>query len=441
MSGKIGFWSVFELVTISQIGSGLMLPANLAAYGHFSLVGWIMSSVGAVLLAVMFALLCTRFPRTGGPHAYVQEAFGRTASYFTGWTYWVISWVSTSAIIISAVGYILPLIGSHSHYLNLALEIIIVAVITTINLRGVYSAGNARFIWIVFKMIPLLLVPICALFFFDKSNFTVVTVSTEDTSSLFNSVMLLTFWGFIGFEAATAAAADVKDLRKTIPRALIFGTIFVAIVYFISSLGIMGAIPADELINSAAPYSDTAKLIFGGKWHLIVSFIACIVCITAVNAWTLASGQIALGLAQDRLLPKQFGLCNKHGAPVFALILSGVGTIPLLILTHHESLAEKVNTVIDMSVTAFLFVYIISCLAYLKLLVTPKRKEPLWKWLCGVVSLCFCLWIVFSTPLKTIGVATIFVLSGLPIYLLQRMNSKSTQPSDDSQTPYISETP
>ena len=439
MSGKIGFWSVFELVTISQIGSGLMLPANLAAFGHITLYGWVLSSLGAILLAIMFTQLCMRFPRTGGPHAYVQEAFGSSASYFTGWTYWVISWVSTSAIVISAVGYIIPILGEQSHYVTLSLEMIIVLAVTAINLRGVYRAGNAKFIWIAVKMIPLLLVPIVALFFFDKSNFVTVDTTIEDTGSLLNSVMLLTFWGFIGFETATAAAGDVQDLRKTIPRALILGTLFVACVYFLSSLGIMGVIPGNELSNSVAPYTDTAKILFGGNWHLLVSFIACIVCITAVNAWTLASGQIAVGIADDGLLPKIFAKRNKDGAPVFALIISCIGTIPLLVLTHHESLAEKVNTIIDLSVTAFLFVYVISCIAYLKLLVTPKRKEPLWKWLCGIVSLGFCLWIIFSTPLKTVLIASLFVLSGLPIYLWRRHKLKGTIGSDDSETPYIPE--
>ncbi len=433
MSGKIGFWSVFELVTVSQIGSGLMLPAVLAPYGQLSLMGWVVSSMGAIMLAVMFTLLCLRYPRTGGPHAYVQEAFGSSASFFTGWTYWVISWISTTAIIISAVGYLIPLIGIHSPYLNLGLEILIMVMITAINLKGVYRAGNARFILIAIKMVPLLLVPIAALFFFDKSNFSQVDTTSEEVSTIFNSVMLLTFWGFIGFESATAAAQDVKDLSRTIPKALILGTLFVAAVYFISSLGIMGVIPGHVLMNSAAPYTDTAQIIFGGKWHLLISLIACIVCISAVNAWTLASGQIALGITQDGLMPKFFAKQNKHGAPVFALVLSCIGTIPLLVFTLHASLAETVNTIIDLSVTAFLFVYVISCLSYLKLLWTQKRQHALWKWLCGIFSLGFCVWIIGSTPITTILIASLFVLSGLPIYLLRRHKLRSHDRSGDLQ--------
>ncbi len=74
MSNKIGFWAVFAFVTGSQIGSGVfMLPANLAGYGIFSLVGWAISGVGAIALCLVFASLCAKFPETGGPHTYVKH--------------------------------------------------------------------------------------------------------------------------------------------------------------------------------------------------------------------------------------------------------------------------------------------------------------------------------------------------------------------------------
>lgn len=428
MANKIGFWSVFELVTISQIGSGLMLPATLAAYGSLSLVGWGISSVGAILLAIVFSKLCVWFPRTGGPHVYVKEAFGSSAAFFTGWTYWVISWVSTIAIIISAVGYLTPLIGEHSSLFNFLLELLILCTVTTFNLRGVSAAGNTKFVITALKLIPLLLVPIAALFYFDKSNLAVINVATDDLSSNLNNVILLTLWGFIGFESATAAVGEIDNPAKTIPCALILGTLVVSIIYFISSLGIMGVIPGAELMNSSSPYADTINILFGGKWHLVISVIATVVCLGAVNAWTLASGQIAIGITQDGLMPRFFALKNRHGAPVSALLFSCLGTIPLLWLTQHESLVEKVNTVIDFSVVSFLFVYIITCLAFLKLLWSKKHTVPLWYWVGGVASLGFCCWVISATPVKIILLSSLFVLSGLPIYLIRR--SKMKDPMD-----------
>ncbi len=429
MSNKIGFWSVFGLVTVSQIGSGLMLPAILAPYGTLSLIGWILSGLGATFLAIMFSQLCVRFPRTGGPHVYVQEAFGSCAAFFTGWTYWVISWVSTIAIITSAVGYLIPLIGEHSPIFNLSLEIFIVLAITAINMHGVYRAGKSRFILVALKMIPLLVVPVIALFFFDSKNFTVFNTATDNISGPLNNVVLLTFWGFIGFESATAAVGEVARPEKTIPRAIILGTLFVALMYFISSLGIMGVIPGHVLMNSQAPYTDTILHLFGGYWHVIVSLIACLVCIAAVNAWTLASGQIAVGITQDGLMPKFFARKNRHGAPIFALVISCAATLPLLILTHHENLAQKVSTIIDFSVVSFLFVYIISCLSFLKIIWLQRKKEPLWLWGCGIASLGFCIWIICFTPIKILVISSLFVFSGLPIYLLFRNKAKYSNPT------------
>lgn len=123
-SRTIGFWPVFALVTGSQIGSGVfMLPATLAQFGLFSLVGWIISGIGAIALSLVFAQLCTWLPRTGGPHVYVKEAFGESAAFFTGWTYWIISWVSTTVVVIASIGYLLPLIGETSTTTTVLLEI------------------------------------------------------------------------------------------------------------------------------------------------------------------------------------------------------------------------------------------------------------------------------------------------------------------------------
>ena len=147
MSKKMGFWSVFAIVTGSQIGSGVfMLPASLAPYGKFSIYGWLISAIGAICLSLVFSGLCQRFPRTGGPHAYAKAMFGYTAAFFTGWTYWVISWVSTTAVIIASISYLSPFIGSPSPFVYLLLELVLLISITYLNLKGVKAAGKAEFV-------------------------------------------------------------------------------------------------------------------------------------------------------------------------------------------------------------------------------------------------------------------------------------------------------
>jgi APA family basic amino acid/polyamine antiporter len=421
MSRKIGFWSVFALVTGSQIGSGVfMLPANLAPFGILSLLGWVISGFGAIALALVFASLCAHFPKTGGPHAYVKEAFGTSASFFTGWTYWTISWVSTTAVIVATVGYLTPIIGQHSSNVYLALEMLLLIAITGLNLKGVAIAGRAEFILTFLKFIPLLILPVVAMFYFDMSSFMIEeSVKNSSTTHSLAQVTLLTLWGFIGLESATTPAGSVENPSKTIPRAIVFGTTCVAFLYFINSVGIMGLIPGDVLMHSKAPYVDATQCIFSGHWHLGVSVIAAVVCIGTLNAWVLSSGQIALGLAEDKLIPSVFAKKNGNGAPLWALLASSIGIFPLLILTANDSLAGQISSIIDFSVVAFLFVYLICGFSFFKLMI-QKNELSYFSLFYGLIACGFCCWIIYETPLKTLLVAGLFTASGLPIYLWRK---------------------
>ncbi len=426
MSSKLGFWSVFALVTGSQIGSGvLMLPSNLAPFGLLSLVGWLISGLGAVMLAMVFANLCSRFPRTGGPHVFVKETFGKNAAFFTGWTYWIISWVSTPVVLTASVGYLTPLLGNPSPLFKVILEMSLLFIITAINIRGVQTAGRAEFILTLLKIIPLLIVPIAAFSLFDVKHFTAVDTNVETISSSLGQVVLLTLWGFIGLESATTPAGSIENPGKTIPRAVVLGTICVALLYFVNSLGIMGAMPGNVLAHSTAPYADTARLLVAGNWHLLVSLIAAIVCIGTLNAWMLASGQIALGVAEDGLMPAFIAKKNRFGAPYISLVISCLGILPLLLLTMNESLAKQISIIIDFSVTAFLYVYIICCLASLKILFT--QRGSVWQWVYTLGALSFCCWIIYETPVKTLLIASLFVISGIPFYFLQRKKAQGNE--------------
>jgi APA family basic amino acid/polyamine antiporter len=415
---KMGFWAVFALVTGSQIGSGVfMLPAALAPYGLYSLAGWAISGLGAIALALVFGWLCAQFPQTGGPHVYVKHAFGSVAAFFTGWTYWVISWVSTTAVIVACIGYLTPLIGQHSVYVYLALEIALLLAVTALNVRGVTAAGRAEFFLTLLKFIPLIVVPFIALFYFDSSNFVVAAnVDALPFSRILGSVTLLTLWGFIGLESATTPAGSVENPSKTIPQAIVWGTLCVALLYIFNCLGIMGLIPGPELALSKAPYVDAAQHMFGGNWHLLLSAAACLVCVGTLNAWILTSGQIALGLAQDSLMPRFFGTKNSNDAPVWALIISSLGILPLLFLTASESIAQQIAALVDISVIAFLFVYIVCCCSLLKVLAVQRVRARGYQALVTIIALAFCVWIIYETPLQVLGIASLFVASGVPMY-------------------------
>ncbi|MGL9725754.1 MAG: APC family permease [Wolbachia sp.] len=426
MSNKIGFLAVFALVISSQIGSGVfMLPISLTPYGAYSLISWMISGAGAVSLALVFATLCAKFPETGGPHIYVKHTFGSTAAFFVGWTYWVISWISTTVLIVVGVGYLTPFFHENIQSMRLLLELLLFTVIMLVNLRGIDTAGRIEFLLTVIKIIVLLAIPVAALFFFNINNFIISEeILSLTTSQILARSTLLTLWCFIGLELATAPAGSVDNPAKTIPKAVVLGTICAAVIYFINNFAIMGLINGNDLVNSRAPYVDAIKIMFSGNWHLIISIIAFIFCIASLNAWVLSSGQVAFGLAEDKLMPQFFAKRNKHGAPFWGIIISSVGTTILLILTSNNNFAQQITSIIDFSVISFLFVYLACSLAFLKVIIKEKNY---YKLLIGIIATTFCCWVISETPINTSLIASLFTASGIPIYLLWYRKTSAQQ--------------
>ncbi|MDP1607953.1 MAG: amino acid permease [Chlamydiales bacterium] len=432
---KMGFWAVTSLVAGSQIGTGIfLLPSSMAPFGAAGLSSWLITATGAMLLAFVFARLSANIPKAGGPHAFIESAFGRTFGFFSAWTYWVISWLSTPMVVISVVTYLTPVLGELSPLVHLAVELTILFFITGLNLLGVRSAGRVEFVFTVLKLLPLLLVPLGGLFFLNKSHFIPFNPTSDSTIGVMNAAALLTLWGFIGVESATAPVEAVDNPRKTVPRAIIVGTLIVALVYIFSSIVIMGVVPADRLAESKAPFADAAQIIFGGNWYMVISIAASIVCLGTLNAWMLTSGQIALGAAYDGHLPRFFSRTNASGAPKWGLLISSLGMIPVLLATMNRDLVSQVHLMIDVSVTAFLFIYTLSILSYLKLFWKNRQTGSLsmGTLALGGSALLFCGWALYSSGLKMVALASLIALAGLPVYWRKsrrRSEEKSLSPN------------
>lgn len=422
LSRTIGFWTLVSIVVSSQVGSGIfMLPASLSVYGSISVLSWVFTGFGAILLALVFAELSRRFPKTGGPHTFVQEAFGKHPAFFIAWSYWVISWLSTTVVIIAAIGYLGALFGGFNTITNLILEIALLSFFTIINLRGLKSSGITEVIFTILKVIPLLLLPICCMMYFQVDYFKYSSSSTTNTLQTLSAAALTTFWGFIGIESATAPAESVVTPNKTIPRAIIVGTIIAALIYLICSIAIMGVVPPQELSTSSAPFADAAKIVFGGDWYYLISFAAAIVCCGTLNAWILVSGQIALGAAKDNLFPKIFATTNSNGAPSFAILLSSIGMIPALFFSFNDDLVSQFTKLIDMSVSVFLITYIVCTVSLIKILLRENNKKHYI--FISIIALIFCLWALFSSGLDILLFALFIFLTGVPIYWIKIKNS------------------
>lgn len=411
-SEKMGFGSVLAIVLGSQIGSAIfMLPAAMAPYGMFGITGWFWAGLGAMTLAFVFAELCNKFPRTGGPYVFIKEVFGKLPGFFTGWTYWLISWVSTTVVVIASVGYLQPFIGDKSADTYLYAELILLLILTIINCVSVQLSGLLESFLTLLKFVHFVAVPALLFMNFDLNNISIASdLQAKSSFEMTSAVIALAFWGFIGVECATAPADAVENPKKNIPRAIIIGTLCVVIIYLVNSAAVMGIVPSAKLAQSSAPYVDAIYMAVGKNSSLIISIVASVVCIGTVNAWILSSAQIALGLAEDNMMPKIFAKKNKRGAPYFSVIISNIGMVPILFLTKNASIAAQIAYIIDFSVISFFFVYLACNLALLKLSLKENQLRGV---LTSSISTIFCFFMILQSSLQSILISLAFVVSGV----------------------------
>lgn len=423
MKNKTGFWSVLALVMGSQVGTGaFMVPACLAPFGFGGLQGWLVSGTGAVLLALVFARLCCAFPRTGGPHVFAEAVFGRFAGFVTGWTYWMVSWISTAAVISTMAGFLLPLVGPLSPGGVVMLEWGLLLSFLLVNLRGIVFSGRVELFLSACKVFVFLVIPLVALAFFDPAHAGTRPVQ-DGTLETPATLTMLTLWCFVGLEAGTTPAGSVERPHITIPRAVVWGTLGVALLYILNSFCMIGALPWQTLASSSAPYADLARMVLGEKGGLVVSALGAFVCMGTMNAWILVSGQVGLGLAEGAFFPTWFSRTNRYGAPYVSLLLSSVGLFPLLLLTARPRLADQVLMIVDVSTAALLWVYGLCACAWL-VCWWRDASRTVRGGIAGGGALLFCIWLLVCVDKTVLLQATLLPLAGCLIRAVYARRTK-----------------
>lgn len=264
----LGLLACTALVVGNMIGSGVfLLPASLAAFGPISLAGWVVTSAGALVLAIIFGRLSRIVTRTGGPYAYTEEGYGEFAGFLIAWGYWIALWTGNAAVAVALagyMGYLFEPVGA-SDTASLGVALVAIWTLTLINVRGVKEAGVVQIVTTALKLIPLVLIGTIGFLWIDPANFTPVNTSGQSDLAAISAAAALTLWAYLGLESATVPSGNVIEPEKTIPRATILGVLIAAAVYISVTTVAIGVVPAADLAASAAPLAFAASVMWGAS--------------------------------------------------------------------------------------------------------------------------------------------------------------------------------
>jgi basic amino acid/polyamine antiporter, APA family len=444
----LGLPASSALVVGSVIGTGVFgLPSALAMFGPISLVAFILVSIGSLALAVVFGRLASRIPGSGGPYLYARAAFGDFAGFLNAWSYWVTAWAGNAAIVVALVGYVEVFANTgHNVFWSIVIGIVCLWIPVAINLFGLRSMGGAQTIFTILKIVPLAFIAVVGLFFIKAANFGAFNSSGTNGWAALGGASAIALFAFLGIETASVAAGRVRNPKKNVSRATVYGTIVCALVYILGTFAVFGTVANKALRTSTAPFSDAANAIFGG--HVAGDLIAVAAIISGIGCligWTFIVGEMPHAAAKDNMFPRVFAR-EHRGMPIFGIIASTV-LASLLMIVAYTSFVTVFTTVVLLTVFTSVIPYMFSAGAQTFWLIS-RRRTMSWGHYAkdltiAIVALAFTFWALAGSGAQACFYGVFAFLLGVPLYIWLRVSrpNKGSVDGQISGSPALDVTP
>jgi len=399
-----------------------MLPANLAQIGSISIWGWVLTTVGALALALVFSILGMQNPKAGGPYAYVKEGYGDYLGFQTVYIYWLAAWIGNIAIALVSVGYLSYFFPAlKDPWWACLAAIALVWFFTVANAYGPKIVGKLQMFTTTAMLIPVLGISVIGWWWFSPEMFAgAYNVSGHSNFTAISSAASLTLWAFIGVESASVSAGVVKNPRRNIPLATLLGVILAAIGYICSTTVIMGIIPNSELALSSSPFALVALRIIGPIGGGLVGVCAILACFGTLAGWTLLVAQSAKAAADDALFPIIFSKVNKRNVPFAGLALIAVVMTFILLATISPTLNKQFQLISLVTVFLVLLPYLYSAGAFIMITYRAnfRRLRAVMLMIIAFIALIYSFWAIIGAGADIVYYGTLTVLTSILIYFI-----------------------
>lgn len=430
---ELGLTIAIALVFSNIIGAGIfVIPSQLAQVtgAGASISAWVLTGVGAIILALSFANLGSKMPVSGGVVEYSRKSFGSFMGFMTAWLYWNGCWIGNATLFIVILKYlsaVFPILSNPLY--GFILSSAIIWLFTYLNIKGAKSAGTVGSILILLKIIILILFIILASGVFDVKNIGPLFPQGGGIKTI-PMAAAVTFWAFEGVEIATVASGEIKNPKRNVKISTILGISLALFFYVVISILSIGGMSREALANSPDPLSYIMAMVLGQKSLLYINIgIALSICGSSI-LWLLATGRAAYAAGKDNLFPAMFAKVHKkHGTPYVALIIGAILINLLLVLNFFKGLNGAYNFIVLLSTLSYLPVYAVSTLAEIMLVIDFKNKSLGKKILLLIrpsLGFIFCVWAIYASGAQTVLYGFLLIMIGIPIYAYMKKKHNLT---------------
>lgn len=433
----IGWFTASCVLVSNVVGTGIFTTTGFMArdLGHPGLILfiWLMGGLIALAGALSYSELGTALPVSGGEYVYLYRAYGPFIGFLSGWTSFTVGFsAAIAAGAMSFAAYLNQLLvfdgdqGLRSTVIALAL----LWSITAFHLAGKGAGGLLQRTLTVLNIGAILLL-MAAGVMGGKGDWAHLSQSdAQATPSIGLSIVSLIFalYAYSGWNAAVYLAGEITEPARTIPRALISGTVFVTLLYLGLNVFYFYALSVTDLARPPLlpVASKVAVALLGSDAARFVTILLCLLITGAISAMVWAGPRVYYAMAKDGLIPAYFCRTSAtHDAPVNAILLQSLWASILILSGSFKQLVIYSGTVLTL----------FSALAVEAVLIL-RRKEPdlprpyrtplypFVPWFFILMSMAIIWNAVSERPVEAgLGLAT--VLTGPPLYFIWQRFSET----------------
>ncbi|CUU24114.1 putative APC family transporter [Duffyella gerundensis] len=433
---KLGLTALTALVLSSMLGAGVFsLPQNMAAVASPAalLIGWAITGVGIVMLAMAMLLLTRIKPELdGGIFSYARAGFGEVMGFCSAWGYWlcaVIANVSYLVIVFSAFSFFTDtpdrvIFGDGNTWQSMIGASVLLWLVHWLVLRGVQTAAGINLLATLGKLVPLAVFVVLAIAAFNLDKFRLDFTGIELGQPVWQQVkqtMLITLWVFIGVEGAVVVSSRASN-KRDVGRATMLAVLAALVVYLLVTMLSLGIIPRAELAEMRNPsMGGLMALLLGGGGHVLIAVGLLISVCGAYLSWTIMAAEVPFIAAQQGAFPRSLSKQNARQAPAASLWLTN-GSVQicliLIALTHADY-----NTLLTIASEMILVPYLLVGL-YLWKVAAGKPKVLF----VAAGATIYGLWLLYASGPMHLLMSVVLYAPGLLLFLFARRGGRGTSP-------------
>ncbi|MCX7711264.1 MAG: amino acid permease [Clostridia bacterium] len=423
----------FELTMLgvgAVIGTGIFVLTGVAAAkysGPALVISFIISGLACIFAGLCYAEFAAMVPVAGSAYTYGYAALGEIWAWIIGWDLILEYTVANAAVAIGWSGYIVSLLNSAGIHLPAFLinapgvqggminlpAILIVFLISWLLILGVKESARLNNIIVGIKIAVVLLFILIGVFHINPANWQ--PFMPYGWSGVFQGAAII-FFAYIGFDAVSTAAEEVKNPQKDLPRGIIGSLVICTALYIIVSAILTGMVPYLKFMDTSAPVAYALAQV-GINWGSALVSVGAVSGITSVLLVMLfGQTRVFFAMSRDGLLPKVFGEVHPvRGTPGKSTILVGIVTAILAGFTPISAVAELTNIG-----TLAAFVIVSAAVIFLRVK-RPELKRPFkvpGVPITPLLSILFCSYLILVLPRVTHIRFIVWLALGFVVYFI-----------------------